>query len=84
MTEETLQGFIDTAIAQLDYLDPIMGHDLQFICATRPIDNGMLKVLIDECLERANIWPQCIMRQAWNNVLDCLSSISDSAEGVGV
>jgi len=85
MNAATLQGFIDTAIGQLDHLDPILGYDLQWVCAVRPIDNGQLKVIYDECLKRANEWPGgSTVRMAWNNVLDCLIEISHSTVKGGI
>ena len=78
MQQQQLQHFIDLAVGQLDYLDPILGYDLQFVCATRPIDGGMFTCFYEQVLERANVWPQGTMRQAWSNVLDCLAEISNS------
>lgn len=69
-----IQKYIAIATGQLDYLDPILGMDLQFICST--MDSGMLTTLYNECLARANVWPHgATIRLAWCNVLDCLTEI---------
>lgn len=84
MQHQQLQHFIDLAVGQLDWLDPIMGHDLKFVCSNRPIDGGMLTCFYEQVLERANVWPQGTMRQAWANVLDCLTEISEHIREAGI
>ena len=85
LNDDILQRYIDTAVAQLDHLDPIMGYDLQFVCAVRPVDGGMLTKLYNDALERCNEWASgATIRMGWNNVLDCMAEISKHSQKGGV
>jgi hypothetical protein len=66
--------FIKIAIGQLDYLDPILGLDLENALEIGP--NRIASTMEDvykEALERANVHAPGTLRSAWDNVLDALS-----------
>lgn len=70
------QEYINIAINQLDYLDPILGFDLKWVYDTHKVDEAeslrMLKIVHKECQVRANVHAPGTLRQGWNNVLDAL------------
>lgn len=73
-----MQELVGSVVNLLDRLDPILGYDVQFACEFYPVDEGMLSVVYDECLGRANVHAQGPLRSAWVNVLDLLSEIQQA------
>ena len=63
---------IEVAVSALDELDPILGYDILFSRG----DKGMLQWIYNQCLERADVHPQGILRNKWNTVLDALQEVT--------
>lgn len=73
MNSYWVKAYLTMAAEQLDYLDPIIGFDILAIRETEPFSIGKIHSIYTECLNRANVHAPGTLRQAWNNVLDCLS-----------
>jgi len=72
-----MNDYLKIAIGQLDWLDPILGIDIQFACHGI-VNMSALSIIYEECLARASVHPSGTLREAWNNVLDALEGAMGS------